>query len=174
MEFYTYLVCIILPLIQKSPLGLASHLEMAVWGAWIIQWKCKCLLFILILLQVWYHYFCGMISLLVLVFNIEYHYFAGMYTIWISDGCYSVHIMSFSDVDISADESNNDGSDGKLMQNSGFQKLYNFKSSIIPSVYGWHINLLLLFFFNFFYACQLKFLWTVCQNGWLFILFCVE
>ncbi|XXG88043.1 hypothetical protein AAC387_Pa12g0311 [Persea americana] len=40
------------------------------------------------------------------------------YTIWISDGCYSVHIMSFTDVDISADESNNDGSDRKIMQNS--------------------------------------------------------
>lgn len=163
MEFYTYLVCIILPLIQKFPLGLASHLEMAVWGAWIIQWKCKCLLFILILLQVCYHYFCGMISLLVPVFDIEYHYFAGTYTIWISDGSYSVHIVSFTDVDISADESNNDGSDGKLMQNSGFQKLYNFKSPIIPSVYGCHIY---IYIFSFFYACQLKFLWTVCQNGW--------
>lgn len=86
-----------------------------------------------------------MISLLVPVFDIEYHYFAGTYTIWISDGSYSVHIMSFTDVDISADESNNDGSDGKLMQNSGFQKLYNFKSPIIPSVYGCHIYIYIFF-----------------------------
>lgn len=69
-------------------------------------------------------------------FDIVYHCFAGTQTIWISDGCYSLHVMSFTDIEVSASESNNDGSDGKLMQNSGLQKLYYLKSLIIPSVYG--------------------------------------
>lgn len=46
--------------------------------------------------------------------------FAGTQTVWISDGCYSVHMMAASDMDTAVNENDRNESDEMQMQISGF------------------------------------------------------
>lgn len=45
---------------------------------------------------------------------------AGTQTVWISDGCYSVHMMAASEPDTSVDKNDRNKSQKELMQISGF------------------------------------------------------